>query len=176
MSESNEQEQQEQPQGQQEQPARDDAAGLKSALDREREARRTAERERKELEKRLAALEGAGKTDAEKLAALEQRLQEREQAIRERDARDAVRQAARAAGAAGDAVDAIYRMVRADVEYDEDGNVRNLDTLLKDAKAIAPQLFRVGRADGGSGNGSKPGGDTPNQVINRRIREAAGYA
>jgi len=156
---------------------KDETSGLKSALEKEREARKTAERERKDLEKRLAALEGAGKTDAEKVADLERRIAEKDNAIRERDARDAIRAAARKAGASPDAVDAVYRMVRGDIAYDDDGAPKNVDDLLKDAKQIAPQLFRASpRADGGAGNGSKPGGQSFNQQMNAAIRQKAGFA
>jgi len=159
----------------------DDLTGLKSALDKEREARKTAERAAKDLEKRLAAIENSGKSESEKIAArlaeLEQANAAKDQAIRERDARDAIRAAARKAGASPDAVDAVYRMVRGDIAYDDDGAPKNVDDLLKDAKQIAPQLFRASpKADGGAGNGSKPGGQSFNQQMNAAIRQKAGFA
>lgn len=173
MSESNETENNE-PQGDQHESESLD--GLKGALAKEREARKAAEKQSKDLERRLAAIENSGKSESEKLAArlkeLEDANAEKERAIRERDARDAIRQAARKAGAAPDAVDAVYRMLKGDIEYDDDGQPANVDALLKDAKQIAPQLFRAsnGRADGGAGNRQTK----PNETMNDLLRRAAG--
>ena len=154
MSESNESENTDQT----EQTESESLDGLKGALTKEREARKAAEKSARDLEKRLAAIEHSGKSESEKLAArlkeLEDANAEQGRAIRERDARDAIRQAARKAGASPDAVDAVYRMLKSDIEYGEDGQPANVDALLKDAKQIAPQLFRAagGGANGGAGN------------------------
>lgn len=69
---------------------------------------------------------------------------------------------------------ALYRIVKDDIEF-EDGEITNLDSLLKKAKAEAPELFGAranGSADGGSGSreGNK-GGD-----MNSLIRGATGRA
>lgn len=175
MSDANDENQNDQQQDQQQ----DDVSGLKSALEKEREARKTAEKASKDLEKRLAAIENSGKSESEKIAARLKELEDanaaKDKAIRERDARDAVRAAARSAGAPADAIDAVYRMVKGDLEYGDDGTVTNLADLLKDAKTIAPQLFRAASANGGAGNRQKAEGLTGNQRINAGIRQIAGY-
>lgn len=68
---------------------------------------------------------------------------------------------------------ALYRFVRDDIETDDDGQITNLESLFKQAKQEAPELFGAkanGSADGGSGSreGSK-GGD-----MNSLIRQATG--
>jgi hypothetical protein len=75
--------------------------------------------------------------------------------IRERDAKDAVAEAARKAGATD--ASPIWKLVKGDLEFDDDGKVTNLDAALKDAKTLAPQLFRPanGKADAGAGASSK---------------------
>jgi hypothetical protein len=47
-------------------------------------------------------------------------------------------------------------MVKGDIAYDDAGNVTNLDECIRDAKQIAPQLFKTvtGPADAGAGNRS----------------------
>ncbi len=151
----------------------EDVAGLKSALQAEREARRTEEKTRKDLEKRLKAIEDSGKTEAEKIAARLKELEDdnaaKSRAIQERDAKDAVREAARKAGAPD--ADLVYRVIRADLEYDE-GRAVNVKDLIDDLKATTPHLFKApaGKADGGSGTSGKPKHDD----MNARIRQAAG--
>lgn len=154
----------------------DDLTGLKTALQAERDAHKAEAKRAKDLEKRLADLENSGKSESEKLAArleaLEKDNQSKAAAIRERDARDAVRDAAKKAGA-GDP-DIVYRFLRADLEYDDDGSVTNLAAVIKDAKEIAPQLFKpiTGKGDGGAGNGTQP----KNNDMNATIRRMAGVA
>ncbi len=104
------------------------------------------------------------------LEALEKDNQAKGAAIRERDAKDATRDAAKKAGAPDG--DLIYRVLKGDIEYDDDGKPTNLKALIDDLKQTTPHLFKPAttRVDGGAGNGSKPGKDDMNSMI----RAAAG--
>ncbi len=152
----------------------EDVAGLKSALEKERDARRTADKTAKDLAKELETIRNSGKSESEKLAArlevLEKDNQAKGAAIRERDAKDATRDAAKKAGAPDG--DLIYRVLKGDIEYDDDGKPTNLKDLIADLKQTTPHLFKPAttRVDGGAGNGSKPGKDD----MNTAIRLAAG--
>lgn len=143
-----------------EQTETEDVAGLKSALEKEREARRGAERTAKALEGRLKTIEDSGKSEAEKtkqrLDELERANADKDKAIRERDAKDASRDAARKAGSPDP--DLVYRVIRTDLEYDADGKATNVKTLIDDLKATSPHLFRApgGKADAGAGKSGQP--------------------
>jgi hypothetical protein len=153
---------------------KEDVAGLKSALQAERDARKQADKARGDLEKQLKAIQDSGKSESDKLAARLEALEHdnaaKSKAIAERDARDAVKDAARKAGAPD--TDLIYRVLKSDLEYDSDGSVLNTKALIDDLKTTTPHLFKspAGKADGGSGNGTKAatGG------MNQWIRQAAG--
>lgn len=73
--------------------------------------------------------------------------------VRDADSRESVRATAKKLGAVEDSINAIYRMVKSDIEFDDDGKPTNVDGLLAEAKQIAPQLFKpaVGKGDGGAG-------------------------
>jgi hypothetical protein len=153
---------------------KEDVAGLKSALDKERDARKAAEKNATALQKRIEAIESSGKSESEKLAARLEALEAdnaaKAKAISERDARDAVKDAAKKAGAPD--TDLIFRVLKSDLEYDSDGSVLNTKALIDDLKTTTPHLFKppTGKADGGSGNGTPAakGG------MNSWIRQAAG--
>lgn len=153
----------------------DDVAGLKSALQAERDARKAADKTAKDLARELETIRNSGKSEAEKLAARLEALEKdnatKSAAIRERDAKDATRDAAKKAGAPDG--DLIYRVIRADIEYADDGTPSNLKTLIDDLKQLSPNLFKAEskRIDGGAGNGSKP---KVSESMNSFIRAAAG--
>lgn len=84
-------------------------------------------------------------------------------------AEQAVRDAAESAGAIS--ARAVFRYVRDDLDFDDEGNVTNLDAVLKAAKRDEPKLFGKGTADGGKGGGTQNGAVD----MNRLIRERAGY-
>jgi hypothetical protein len=147
----------------------DDLTGLKTALQAERDARKAADKTAKDLARELESIKNSGKSESEKLAARLEALEKDNQlkgaAIRERDAKDATRDAAKKAGAPDG--DLIYRVIKSDLEYDDDGKPTNLKDLIADLKQTTPHLFKPEskRIDGGSGNGSKPGKDDMNSMI-----------
>lgn len=96
----------------------------------------------------IERLQGQNKTLSDDLTNLQKQ-------VRERDAKDAVADAAKKAGATD--ASPIWKMVKSDLEFNEDGTIKNLDAAIKDAKAIAPQLFKpaTGKADGGAGSGAR---------------------
>lgn len=87
-------------------------------------------------------------------------------------AENAVRDAAEAAGARKPRT--IWRLIKDDLEVDEEGQVRNLDKALKAIKESDPELFRVvdGGADGGKGREAGANGATN---MNDLLRRQAGY-
>lgn len=138
----------------------DDYAELKATLTKERDAAKAATKEAKALKARLDELENAGKSAAERLQTenetLKAQLAELTGKVRESTARDAVFAQSRKLGSPKP--DLVWRLVRADLEFDDDGGVSNLDAVMKDVKAIAPELFRpAGNADSGAGAGASNG-------------------
>lgn len=74
---------------------------------------------------------------------------------RERDARDAVYEAAASEKVGARNPRALYKLIRDDLEFDEKtGRLTNLDQVLKQAKTEYPEQFgrAVGSADGGAGS------------------------
>ena len=138
----------------------DDAAGLKTALQKERDRAKTAERELKKLQTRLDELDGKDKSDVERLTkerdTLADTLKERETRLREQAGRTAVYEAAREANATSSR--AVYALIRDDIEFDDDGEPTNIDALIVKAKKDEPVLFRAaaGSGDGGKGGNNKP--------------------
>ena len=134
----------------------EDVAGLRSALKKERDAAKSATRELTKLQERLAEIENKDKSDAERLQAerdrLAQQLQERETRLREVTARGVVTEAAGKLN--GRAPGLIFKAIKDDLEYDDDGNPTNVDTLLAQLKKDEPELFPAvrGKADGGAGD------------------------
>lgn len=84
---------------------------------------------------------------------LKQRAESAEAQLRERDARDQFTDAAREAGATNPTK--IYRLVKDDIEFDEQGKPTNLKTLVATAKRDYAEEFGAkkpgGSVDGGAG-------------------------
>jgi DNA repair exonuclease SbcCD ATPase subunit len=165
-----EQNQDQQDDQQQEQQQDTNVDGLKTALQAEREARKQLEKDLKAIRTELSTVKNGSKTEAERLQALEAEKGELSRKLRERDARDTVLDAARKAGASDPTV--VYRYLKSDLDIDDDGEVKNLKTLIDDAKTTAPQLFRAatGKADAAAGKESQP---KPTGMT-ALIRQAAG--
>lgn len=146
--------------------AKDDAAGLKSALQKERglkktaeEARKAAETSAKDLQDRLDALEGKDKSDVERLTGERDRLKadidrlakdvsDRDARVRDLAVTQALTNAATKAG--GKYPDLLVERLAKRAEVDGDLAVTNADDLVKEAKTQYPALFSVGKADGGA--------------------------
>jgi hypothetical protein len=131
----------------------EDVSGLKSALEKERDARKAADKTLKELQDKLAALEDKDKSDLDRTTAERDRLKAdldaREARLRELAVTTALTTAATKAGARYP--DLIIGRVAKDAELDDDLTVKNADALIAAAKRDYPDLFRVvdGKADGG---------------------------
>lgn len=155
------------------QPA-EDVSALKGALEKERAARKERDRELKAISQKLADLENAGKTDVEKLAAERDAWQQRYEAVatkaREASGREQIMAAAAKAGAPNP--DLVYRLVRADLTYDDDGEPANATEVLQSARQQFPELFKVSpaRADtaAGMGSGPQPDGDWLRRALTQR--------
>jgi len=155
----------------------DEAAGLKKALESEREARKTLDKQFKTTKAELDKLMNAGKSESEKLIGerddLKSKLNGLSKDLRERNAKDAVIEAATAAGVSDAAnLSKVWRMFRGDLKYTDDGAVSNLDELIREEKAKSPDLFKikVGTADVGAGHRSaaSQGNDWIRANIERR--------
>lgn len=100
----------------------------------------------------------------------------------ERD-RDEARTQARVTAARADAIDAassagsskpatVWKLIKDDVEFDDDGKATNIADLIKAAKSESPELFgelkkEARKGDGGNRGGASSGGD-----MNDAIRKA----
>ncbi len=93
---------------------------------------RLIKRETDKLEKRLK-LDEDGRRAAE--------LDDLKTQLRERDARDSVRESAEKSGAKNASL--IYKVVKDDLEFDKDGKVTNLKDVLEQAKKDFPDLFNA---------------------------------
>lgn len=143
--------------------AAEDVSALKSALEKERLARKERDRELKETAKRLADLENAGKSDVEKLAAERDAWQQRYEAVatkaREATGREQIVAQATKAGAPNPEL--VYRLVRAELAYDDDGELTNAAEAIASARQQFPELFKTipAKADTAAGMGSGPEAD-----------------
>lgn len=126
---------------------------------------RDARKEAADFRTKLQKIEDKDKTESERLTSrletLEKDNEAKAAALRERDARETVRDAATKAGASDPNL--IYRTVKGDIEFDADGAPTNVESVIKDLKQTAPQLFRksTGPADAGGGREQRaqPTGD-----------------
>lgn len=130
--------------------ARKEAATYRTKVKTYEDAQKT------EAEKQAEALEAANSRTATLLAR-----------VRDLTAQSAVTEAAREAGAIEPAL--IYRAVRGDLEYDDDGNPTNVAAVLADLQKTAPSVFR---AAGGSGDGGRGNGQGTKQDLNALVRAA----
>jgi len=96
-------------------------------------------------------------------------ITELESQLRQRDARDAVIEQATKAGTTN--ASAVWKLIKDDLEFDANGQIKNLKEALAEAKSVVPQLFpqRPGSANAGDGGDAKPGA-----TMNDMIRRAAG--
>lgn len=154
----------------------DDTAGLKSALDKERDARKTADKELKDLRTKIAKLEAKDQTDLERLTGerdtLANRVTELEQRNRTTAGRVAAVDAARKANAI--APNAVYALIRDDLEFNTDDEPTNIDSLIANAKKAEPSLFQASAGSGDGGKGSNGKGVDGPAAINQLLRQATG--
>ena len=155
-----------------------DAAKVQAAepmtLEEARKLRKESQGLRKRLEEAEAKLKAADDAKLSETERLQQRLKDLEEREsrwaserRERDARDAVIEAASGEKVGARNPRAVYRLVKDDLEWDADGNLTNLDAVLKQAKTDYPELFgrAVGSGDGGAGSRQQQGAFDMNAMI-----------
>lgn len=132
----------------------EDVSGLKAALVAERKSVGDLKRQVRDLTKKLDEADGKGKSEMDKLS---DRLESIIGRLKERGGRDAVRDAATKAGSPKP--DLVYRLVRADLAFDDDGEPTNVDDLIRELKGEDPDLFKkpAGSADAGKGRGGREG-------------------
>lgn len=68
----------------------------------------------------------------------------------------------------------VFKLIQADIEYDDDGKPTNIAALIKEVQKDVPELFlsQNGSADGGAGNGRTPSGFDMNDAIRRATGRA----
>jgi hypothetical protein len=138
--------------------------------DLDKYAEKRAESVRREEKRRYEQLRDADLPAVERADRADKRVQELEKEIRQRDARETVQDAARKAGAANP--QAVYKLVRADLEWDDkSGELSNLRDLIDSARQDAPELFPKRP---GSGNGAEGSAGSFTQNMNDLIRRSAG--
>jgi len=122
--------------------------------------------------RRVAEADAKKKEDEGKLSTEERekrRADEAEARLRTREARDVLEEAAKDAGASNPTK--LYRLVKDDLEFDDNGKPTNLKEVLVRAKREFPDEFGSkrppGSADGGAGRGSGTG-RTMNDLIRGR--------
>lgn len=144
-------------------------AAIEAAIAEDRQSRRRADTS-KAIKTTKAKKDGEAE-DSEELVKERQRREQLEEKLRIRDAQDSVVAAAKAAGFKSP--EKIYRLVKDDLTFDNDGkpdNVKDLITLAKRDYAEELEKKGNGSADGGAGSRS----DTANGNMNDFIRRAAG--
>jgi hypothetical protein len=125
--------------------------------------------------KKVEEYESAHQTESEKrdaaLKAAEDRATTLETRLRDMSARSAVTDAASKANAKHPTL--IYRAVKDELEFDDEGNVTNVDAVLKALKAEAPDLFpaAAGSGDGGRGAAGRDVGNV-NDLFRAMARDA----
>ena len=138
-------------------------------------ARKESEKAAKALQDRLDAIEERDQTDLEKaqsrVTELEKHYGEATTQLQQERAEKAIRDAAASAGARADRLPSVYRLVRDEVEFGDDGKPSNVAALIEQAKTDAPEFFqRVS----GSGDGGKTG-DTKVEITPGMPRLAHAY-
>jgi hypothetical protein len=142
--------------------------GGRNALQQEREARRTAERELRKLTDKVAALELAGKSEQEQAVA-KAKAEGATEALAKAQAmvrRASVREALVAAGCTDPAI-----VARADefgaLPVDEDGNVDGLSKAVSDFRGAHPTLFTARRPSGSADAGGITAAGAPQTTFTR---------
>ena len=127
-------------------------------------------KQKKAWEKQVADAEARAKlseTERTKAEADDLRAQ-----LRDRDARDSVKDAAAKLGVKNPT--AIYKIVAGDLEFDDGGQISNLNEILDTAKTDFPELFDTkpkSSIDGGAGSDSPTTGNS----LDNQIRKLLGY-
>lgn len=154
----------------------DSDAPLKSALEAERTARKRAEKASRDLQKRITALENAGKPEADQLKSQIDELKlERDSALTKLQTtagRVAIIEAAVKAGSPKPGL--VYRLVRDNADFNDEYEVTNVAALISQAKTDAPELFRTSSGKGDGGSRDEGGHSTSSGGMNAFIRRAAG--
>lgn len=165
----------------------DQIADLQEALRKERSDHRKTKRNLSAAKKGTAKTgdqsddgDKGGSTGDKRIDKLIARLEAQEETIeglrkenRMKDAAIEVRRAAEAAGASN--TDRIYKIIRHDIEFDDDGEPDNIADLIAEVKTDYPELFkkknRAADMGGGSGSGKKGGasGDWIRAGIDREL-------
>lgn len=142
-----------------------------ATLERElAEARREAARHRTENQRLTQAQQAAVRSEADRIADLEKRLAEADSREREASVTSAITAAATRLGFRNPELAA--PLVRAQVQLDDDGRPKNLDTLLKNVLQRDPYLARAAPDFGGGNRGSAPQGTDMNALIRQRLGRA----
>lgn len=122
-------------------------------------AREVAKAEKKFKEASDKAQADATKTETERLTG---EINELKAQILERDTRDAVLTAVQGKTYLARNPQAVYRLVKEELDIGDNGKIKNLDDVLRQAKGDYPELFGpkpTGSANGGEGSTQPPKGD-----------------
>lgn len=152
----------------------DELTRLRAALDKIKGERDSAAKELKTIKTELDGLKSKDQTELERakseLAKLQEQLTSTAAKARERAARSAVIDEATRAGALKP--DVIYRLVKDQVDHDDDGEVTNAAALIKQAKKDTPELFRAEKGGGGNAGAKDETGGESNAFGLARLRNA----
>jgi len=114
----------------------------------------------KDADKKIADAQAKAKLSEDERKDAE--LAETRAQLRERDARDAVKEAASKAGVKN--TDLFYKAVKGDLEFNDDGTIKNLKDVLESSKTEMPELYgetekpkAEGSADEGAGKNGGAG-------------------
>jgi hypothetical protein len=156
-------------------PAKAKAKELLADLAKERKSRQAAEKTLKDLQKQIDDLNAKDQSELERtktaLTQAQKDLEEKNAKLREKAARSALIDEATKANALRP--DAVYKLVKDDAEYDDDGEITNAAALIQEARKTAPELF--GTKQGGQGNGGAQdaeGGEDTSSFGVSRLRSA----
>lgn len=144
----------------------------KNTIQSLRQAERQLKREKAEAERKLKALEDREKTELEKLREENERLaserSEWERERRETRARATFMTAAQRANVSRP--DALFRLGASALEYDDEGNPKNVEDVIKDLRKEYPEFFTTGSADAATGRGGSSDGSTMTDRIRQAVR------
>lgn len=130
------------------------------------EVNRLIAKERRDLEKKAKEAEERAKlSEQERVKAEADALRAQ---LAERDARDAVQQAAAKLGSENPA--AIYKLIKDELVFDG-GKITNLNEALADAKDLYPQLFIKSKPTGTPPDGSQGSGQGQTALLTREQME-----